>query len=87
MPKRSSTKNPTNINQLVKWITEQATSENQEILTEENLTPEQMAARILGRKGGLKGGRARAKSLSAIKRKQIAKKAALARWRGNKSKP
>jgi hypothetical protein len=33
-----------------------------------------------GRKGGLKGGKARAASLSPHKRKQIAKKAAKARW-------
>jgi hypothetical protein len=33
------------------------------------------------RKGGLKGGKARAKKLSARKRKAIAKKAARARWR------
>ena len=32
------------------------------------------------RKGGLKGGAARAKSLSPEKRKEIAKKAASARW-------
>ena len=34
----------------------------------------------LGRRGGLKGGKARADKLSATKRKQIAKKAAKARW-------
>jgi hypothetical protein len=33
------------------------------------------------RKGGLKGGKARAKKLSARKRTAIAKKAARARWR------
>lgn len=33
------------------------------------------------RKGGLKGGKARAKALSPAKRKAIAKKAARARWR------
>jgi hypothetical protein len=33
------------------------------------------------RKGGLKGGKARAKALSAKKRKEIAEKAARARWR------
>jgi hypothetical protein len=38
------------------------------------------AAVALGRLGGLKGGKARAKSLSAAKRKAIAKKAARARW-------
>jgi hypothetical protein len=34
----------------------------------------------IGRKGGLKGGKARAKSLSASKRRQIAERAAKARW-------
>jgi len=34
----------------------------------------------IGRKGGLKGGKARAKKLSVTRRKQIAKKAAKARW-------
>lgn len=38
------------------------------------------AAVALGRLGGLKGGKARAESLSQNKRSQIAKKAALARW-------
>lgn len=34
----------------------------------------------LGRMGGMKGGKARAEKLSPKKRKQIAQKAALARW-------
>jgi hypothetical protein len=34
----------------------------------------------LGRKGGLKGGRARADSLTPAERKKIARKAAKARW-------
>ena len=38
------------------------------------------AAVALGRLGGAKGGKARAASLSPAKRKQIAKKAAAARW-------
>jgi len=42
------------------------------------------AAVELGRLGGLKGGKARAASLSAKKRKQIAKKAAIARWKNGK---
>jgi hypothetical protein len=33
-----------------------------------------------GRKGGLKGGNARAQALPAKKRSEIAKKAAIARW-------
>jgi hypothetical protein len=38
------------------------------------------AAVALGRLGGLKGGKARAESMSAAKRKEIAKKAAQTRW-------
>jgi len=38
------------------------------------------AAVALGRLGGLKGGKARAEKLSARRRKEIAKKAAQARW-------
>lgn len=37
------------------------------------------------RKGGLKGGKARAKSLSAKKRVEIARKAAAARWKRRKA--
>jgi len=37
-------------------------------------------AAALGRKGGLKGGPARAAALTAKKRSEIAKKAAKARW-------
>ena len=39
------------------------------------------AAVALGRRGGLLGGPARAKALSKERRKEIARKAALARWR------
>ena len=42
------------------------------------------AAVALGRLGGLKGGKARAKSLSSRKRTEIAKKAAASRWYKNK---
>jgi hypothetical protein len=34
----------------------------------------------IGKRGGLKGGPARAKKLSAKKRKEIARKAAISRW-------
>ena len=44
------------------------------------------AAVALGRKGGLKGGKARAEAMSAKERSAIAKKAAKARW-ANKSNP
>jgi len=39
------------------------------------------AAVALGRLGGLVGGHARAKKLSAKRKKEIAKKAAKARWK------
>ena len=42
--------------------------------------PKNPAAVALGRLGGLKGGVARAAKLSSAKRKEIAKKAAKARW-------
>ena len=38
-------------------------------------------AKELHRKGGLKGGKARAQSLSSEKRRAIASKAAAARWK------
>ena len=44
-------------------------------------SPKNPAAVALGRLGGLKGGKARAASLSRRKRSQIAEKAAKARWR------
>lgn len=44
------------------------------------------AAVALGRKGGLKGGRARAESLTPAARKKIAQDAANRRWKQAKSK-
>ncbi len=44
----------------------------------------QKAARILGRLGGLKGGKARAESLSPERRREIAHKAIAARWAKSK---
>lgn len=41
------------------------------------------AAVELGRKGGLAGGRARAKSLLPERRREIAQKAAAKRWKGS----
>jgi hypothetical protein len=42
------------------------------------------AAVALGRRGGLKGGKARAKKLTAEQRKTIAQQAAQARWAKDK---
>ena len=56
-------------------VVQQATGGNQEPDNGKN-----PAAVILGRLGGLKGGKARAKKLSAKQRSEIAKKAAKMRW-------
>jgi hypothetical protein len=45
------------------------------------------AAVALGRLGGLKGGKARREKLSARRRKEIAKKAAQARWAKKADQP
>lgn len=45
------------------------------------------AAVALGRLGGLRGGKARAEALSPQKRRQIARKAAKARWGVSRPRP
>lgn len=67
------------LNALAKSIVDQATGETQHEEPEKN-----PAAVELGRLGGLKGGKARAASLSPAERKRIAQKAALARWQKNR---
>jgi hypothetical protein len=42
------------------------------------------AAVALGRKGGLKGGKARAAALTPVERSRIASKAAAARWKSDR---
>lgn len=78
MPKRSSKKkNIKDTNVLAAHIVEQATGESSPTEEDSNKNP---AAVALGRFGGLKGGKARANKLTPEKRREIAKKAANARW-------
>lgn len=70
-------KRPRDPNQLAKLIADIATGEVEEAKPDEGKDP---AAVALGRKGGLKGGAARAKKLTAEQRSAIAKKAAKTRW-------
>lgn len=70
-------KRPRDTNQLAKLITQIATGEADDVKTDDGKNP---AAVALGRKGGLKGGKARAASLTAKERSAIAKKAANIRW-------
>ena len=69
MPKRSSKRQPQDVNVLAAGIVEEATSDDK--------NPHAVA---LGRMGGKKGGVARAKKLSKKRRSEIARKAARARW-------
>jgi len=68
------------LNRLAKSIVDQAVTDEelQQRAIEEGKNP---AAVVLGRLGGLKGGKARAEKLSAQQRVEIARKAAQARWR------
>lgn len=70
-------KRPRDPNQLAKLITAIATGDVQDAVTDDG---RDLAAVLLGRRGGLKGGRARAEALSPDRRREIAKKAAAARW-------
>jgi hypothetical protein len=79
MPNRSSKKR-LDLNELAAQIVGEATGE---IVPEDEPKPDDgkdPAAVALGRKGGLKGGRARAEKLTAEERREIARKAAVTRW-------
>lgn len=75
-------KRPRDTNQLAHMIAQLATGELDDVKTDDGKDP---AAVALGRKGGLKGGKARAKSLTRSERSAQAKAAAEARWRKNRT--
>lgn len=80
--KRSSKKLPKDPNQLAAEIVR--------LSTEEGETPARSAVSAylaeIGRKGGLKGGKARASKLSKNRRSEIASEAAKARWKNRTDK-
>ena len=78
MPKRSS--KPRDVNSLARSIVDEATGGKSETAPDPD-AGKNPAAVELGRRGGLKGGKARAKKLSAKQRSEIAKKAAATRWK------
>lgn len=80
MPDRSS-KRPRDMNQLANLIADRATGQAEPEKPDQGKDP---AAVSLGRRGGLKGGKARAKSLSREQLSVAARKAANARWRGKR---
>jgi hypothetical protein len=71
MPERS--RKPRDLNQLAKSILDEAVGDAPK-------SEKDPFAVELGRRGGLKGGKARAESLSPERRKEIARKAAASRW-------
>jgi hypothetical protein len=79
MPKRSGKKQ--DLNEKAFSIVQKLTGQAQEEKSDKN-----PAAVALGRLGGLKGGKARARKLSARALRISAKRAALARWAKKKKK-
>lgn len=69
-------KRPRDPNQLARMVVDLATGD-----ATESAMPETSAAAELGRLGGLKGGQARARALTAEQRADISRRAAQARWK------
>jgi hypothetical protein len=81
MPERSSKTypdRPADLDSLEAAIVEDATGEAR--ASDESVPDKDPLAVELGRRGGLKGGKARAAKLSPQQRSEIARKAAAARW-------
>jgi hypothetical protein len=83
MPDRSR-KRPRDPNQLGKLIVDIATGDIEDTPVDDGKNP---AAVELGRKGGLKGGKARAAKMTPEERRDAARAAADARWGKQKSAP
>lgn len=75
MQKRS--RMPRDMNQLAKLIVDMSTGQAE---PEPESTKDPLAVE-LGRRGGLKGGKARAANMTADERREAARKAAAARWK------
>jgi hypothetical protein len=77
MPKRSRSGKP-DVNQMAANLIDAISGELPEEQLDKTKNP---AAVALGKLGGLKGGKARAAKLSSKRRKEIARQAAIARWK------
>lgn len=89
---RSSKRLPKDPTQLAAEIVRLSTEEETDLTEVHDIKSPQVDWSVLsrylaeiGRKGGLKGGKARAKTLSKTRRKEIATEAAKARWRTKRS--
>jgi hypothetical protein len=82
--RRSSKPLPKDPNQLAREFVRLSTEEEEETPKVPDQTQVEAAISaylsLIGKKGGLKGGPARAKKLSSKRRKEIAEKAAKTRW-------
>jgi hypothetical protein len=76
MPDRSR-KRPRDVNELAKQLVDEATGDAEPFDPDAGKDP---AAVALGRKGGLKGGKARAAKMTPEERSASARRAAEARW-------
>jgi hypothetical protein len=77
MPERSR-KRPTDVNQLAASVVAETVGDEQDdSVANSGKDP---SAVSLGRRGGLKGGKARAESMTPEQRSEAARKAAAARW-------
>jgi hypothetical protein len=75
MPDRS--RKPSEINELGRQLVDEATDEQPKYDPDGGKDP---AAVALGRRGGLKGGKARASKMTPDERSEAARKASQARW-------
>jgi hypothetical protein len=83
MPERSR-KRPSDVNELARQIVDESTGDASPAPhPDEGKDP---AAVALGRKGGLKGGKARAAKMTPEQRSESARKAAAARWASREKK-
>jgi hypothetical protein len=77
MPDRSRSRSR-DVNEIARQIVDEVAGEREPFDPDAGKDP---AAVALGRKGGLKGGKARAEKLTTEERSESARKAAVARWR------
>jgi hypothetical protein len=93
MPDRTRKSRPADANRRAWEIVQEATGEKPKAGEDDTAAIIEAAIRagkdpaavLLGRKGGLKGGKARAEKLTPEERSKIARKAAEARWKARES--
>jgi hypothetical protein len=87
MQDRSRRKRPRDPNQLGKLIVDISVGEVEDVPEPSKDEAKDPAAVSLGRRGGLKGGKARAAKLTPEQRSEAARKAVRARWQKSRDAP